>query len=286
MYSSCDFSFGHTHSAQRNQKRFGSCSCIARLMRDSDKVSACRGAYTTFLSGATYVPGVQCLLTSAARAGAVCPFVVLYDDRERVALPTAALAALKAAMRPTDVLVPLTSLYKTLGVDKLRKHAYTGVEICPDPTSTREGRRLYEKSEYTTPWLKLWLWALPASRYEHLLYLDADIAFLHNLDHVLMHPPSLIERQTDEELEEHAKAAAAAARATAAAASSPPLPHGGGVSLYASAAAQCPRQTAFNSGVMLFKPSLLQVRSRCAKTHALTALSQPHTQSMSPCLRS
>ena len=196
---------------------------------------ACRGAFTTFVSGAAYVPGVQCLRVSATRSGSTCPWVVVYDDRVRVAMPRGAITALASGMRPgIDELIPLTSLYAKL--HNHLAHAYIGVDICNDSAvvGEHEGRRLYEKSEYLTPWLKLWLWAL--DKHEHLVYVDADSTFQSNVDELLRQPPPVAHEGDGRRNSSRAP------------------------SLYAMAAASCPRQAAFNSGVMLFRPSSHSLR--------------------------
>ena len=140
-----------------------------------DASATCRGAYTTFLSGVFYVPGVRCLLRNRRRIGSVCPFVVVYDDRPVESaghhLPAALLASLRRALRrPGDALVPLTSLFFRYpgGPAALRQsEPFMGIAICNATAGSAhhghdgmraghshrvaEGRRLYEMREYTMP---------------------------------------------------------------------------------------------------------------------------------------
>ena len=210
----------------------------ASLGATREGAATCRGAYTTFVSGVNYVPGVQCLLRNRAQVGSNCPWVVVYDDRDRpsTALPRRVLRSLSLMMtRLGDELVALSSLFGRLGGNASLQHdAFTGV-VCEDAVPASAGRRLYERSEYTTPWLKLWLWALP---HEYLLYVDCDVLLTRSLDALLREPPRVLAS--------------------------------GDVGLLAMPAASCPKQASFNSGVVLFRPSLeaLAALQRLAATWA------------------
>ena len=182
----------------------------------------CRGAFATFLSGRSYVPGVLCLLRSRTRIGSSCPWVVVYDDRDGRSPLHSQLAMLTSSMVAGDELLPLSELLATVSNQVLRTASFTGSLICPrGHDGTIQGRRLYG-SEYTLPWLKLWLWALRPDRYEHLLYIDADILLLTSLDELLRRPPLA---EDDAHI------------------------------LAIDATMVCPGQHAFNSGILLFRPS-------------------------------
>lgn len=94
------------------------------------------------------------------------------------------------------------------------------------------GRRLYAQDQYFAPWLKLWLWALVTL--PSIVYLDADVLVRQNIDALF----SFVGGGSSVALDRYSLAAVPARC---------PIP--GGRNL-----------TAFNTGVLWLRPSLLRLR--------------------------
>ena len=185
---------------------------------------SCNGAYVTFIQKDEYVPLAGCLEDQLAHVNSTCRFVVMYDS---LSLSQSAKAALQNRFDNAS-LVELSSLFQRLNSSN---SAFRGQEKFyrkANHTSSSSffyGRRLYASLEYFTPWLKLWLWALP---FQSVIYLDADVLVLRNLDHIF----------ADMASSEHAEVAAV-----------PTTCH-----------TPLGDLTAFNAGVMWLRPSLRRLR--------------------------
>lgn len=187
------------------------------------------GVYATFIAGDSYVPLARCLASQLQRVSSKCPFVVVFDDREAATSSEGA----RALREHVGTVFPLTTLFATLSNRTSNTSDATSRGAAffgpPPPKAPRAGRRLYAATRYYTPWLKLWLWALP---FPAVVYLDADVVVLRNLDRIFVDTPKAAPR---------ALFAAVPVRC--------PIPYMQGRNL-----------KAFNSGILWLRPSIERLR--------------------------
>lgn len=120
-----------------------------------------RFAYATLLTRDSYLPGAQCLARSLRAAGASHPLLVLHTPDTLSAAAGAAMAAEHGVvMRPVA-----------------RYHP---------PPGTVDARR-YKLPGYAECWTKLRLFDLEGE-FDRIVYLDADMLVLRNLDHMFELP--------------------------------------------------------------------------------------------------
>ena len=161
-----------------------------RLLPRPPAASPCSGAIVTSVSGDTFVPYALCLVSMLRRVNTTCPIAIVYDDvNPSRRLPDASLRALQTA-RAVSELIPLSAL-----IQRALRHpaiAWTGALPAATQTTrtsievpTSAGRRLLSKDGFGVASNKLWLWALDPRRYPRVAYLDVDVAVLHNIDALL-----------------------------------------------------------------------------------------------------
>ena len=141
------------------------------------------GAFVTFLSGDSYVPGALCLWAQMHRLKSRCALLLVYDDRDGFGLSAGSLQRIRATFGPGRVL-KLSSLFARMGGARTAVYGhrnFTAIRRKPMRFSF-EGRRLLPRSSGmglhadVTSWLKLWLWAIPPSRYSQLVRFAALLA--------------------------------------------------------------------------------------------------------------
>jgi len=175
-------------------------------------------SYVTYISRDEYVPIGSCLARQLQAVQSRAPLSVLFDDRS---LSHDGSAELRRNFH-ANALFDLTSLFAKLDNGS---SAFYGKRSKTKSSKVESGRRLYATDQYFTPWLKLWLWALP---FKSIVFLDADVLVLRNIDEVLT-------------------ASLAAPHDMAAMPVQCPLPTG-------------MRLTAFNTGLMWLRPSLKRLK--------------------------
>ena len=140
----------------------------------------CPGAIVTSVSGEAYIPHALCWAKQLRHLNHTCPIVIVYDDVDRSSarISMASLASLRSAA--TSV-IPLSSL-----VQRAQSDPAVGWHG-PLPTHwvQRRARRRRLLSDGLLASNKLWLWGLDAKRFPRCLYMDTDVAILHNLDALL-----------------------------------------------------------------------------------------------------
>lgn len=117
------------------------------------------GSFVTWLSGRSHLNAALCLRRQLIRVRSLCPLLLVYDDNT---VPSEAREALERAYGAANV-ISISSL----------RHS----------TSENPGRRLYQTVQTTLP--KLWIWALPPTRYPRLFYMDLDVLVNSNIDDLL-----------------------------------------------------------------------------------------------------
>ena len=169
--------------------------------------AVCHGAFVSLLSGDRYVAGAFCLHRSLVALGSACPLVLVYDDRFAERAPSNASLRLLVRTFGPENLVPITSLFSQLpGISHRvrtnfsvwREFRFEQRRPLPAPTAVSPrrsrrvpataGRRLYAMTfgaELYATHLKLWLWALPAAQYPRIVLLDLDMVVTANLDFLL-----------------------------------------------------------------------------------------------------
>jgi len=112
-------------------------------------------AYATLLTRDTYFPGVKALLRSLVRVRAQHPLVVMYTAE------ILSQNAINALEREGCVMKAVIRYIPPLG---------------------SHDTSLYKLQLYQECWTKLRMWEM--TEYERLVYLDADMVVLHNIDHL------------------------------------------------------------------------------------------------------
>lgn len=171
-----------------------------------------KGSFVTMVSGDAYAIAALCLRSQLSLLKSSCLLTLVYDDG--IFLPplsAALLAKLEAAfgrrhMLPLSwlrsaaadtaarvanatCLHPRRERYPSLCRDAgllgrmsdVSSAAAPRVETTYEPPNVH-GRRLYATGMHALTRAKLWLWALPTTRFPRAVFLDADLLVLSNLD--------------------------------------------------------------------------------------------------------
>jgi inositol 3-alpha-galactosyltransferase len=182
-------------------------------------------AYATLLTRDTYLPGAQCLARSLRAAGAAHPLLVLHT------LDTLSATAAAVMSLETGVVMRPVARYHP-------------------PPGTADAR-LYKLPAYSECWNKLRLFELEGE-FDRIVYLDADMLVLRNLDHLF-------------ELPEEEDGGGALWAAPDCAAGRETLAERAACALLRS------RPHYFNAGLMVLRPSTARFHSFGAALHSGTA---------------
>ena len=186
------------------------------------------------------MPQALCLAHQLIRVKTSCPHLLFHDDR-----PT--------AMLPKETLHRLTQVHSHVyAASWLWSQANLSASPLPEATATvvrarpltsQAGRRLFESgSQFIagTLLLKLYLWALPPTLWQRIVYIDLDVLVQHNIDALLSLP-----------FEEPLAAVHTGAHGCA-----PPSSH------------------PFNSGLLVIKPSMSTLRALLLRSCVLSSSSR------------
>ena len=154
----------------------------------------CKGAFVTHVSGEKFVPYAQCLVRQLRRVNTTCEIVIVHDD---LALSRRLSAkALAALSRVRATLIPLSSLVRRALSDPaiawrgplpmvISSAARDGRTAAAAAASNPPRRRLVVKDYFSSTANKYYLWALDPARFPLAVYLDIDVAVFSNLDALL-----------------------------------------------------------------------------------------------------
>ena len=186
-------------------------------------------AFVTLLSSSRFLPGALCLPRQMARVQSVCPLYLVLDDGTWASMSRTERSGLLEAYGGRKHIFMLSTLLSEAGYPPSSLASAAAIPVVtplfgsdkrssppvPPSTSWSELVRIAAQT------LKLWLYALPASRFRRVAFLDLDMLITRNVDALLL-------ADTQRQL----LASVPAANCT---------PHGVPV---------------FNSGVLVFSPSL------------------------------
>ena len=157
-----------------------------RLLKDSG--SGCLGSFVSLLTTDAYVEAALCLHTQLRLLKSTCPLVLVYDDAY---LSAAALSRLQQSFAANHLL-PLSSLIERSAAQIARARQ----TVCTSRKCAKGGRLTNNSYRASGGLLevhsvkKIWLWALPSTRFPIACYLDLDVLITSNLDALIEGPTS------------------------------------------------------------------------------------------------
>ena len=148
------------------------------LLLQDHRGSSCDGSFVTLITTDSYMEAAVCLRKQLRLVKSICDIVLVYDD---AALSAASVATLQSAF---DAMVPLTSLVNRshAQIARARQESLSvrGKAFAGRLTGEGRGGGLAAQSM-----LKVWLYALPASRFPLVCFLDLDLLITTSIDHLL-----------------------------------------------------------------------------------------------------
>jgi len=123
----------------------------------SSEDQSCQGSFVSLVSGSRYINAALCLHRSMVAVNSACAFVLVHDDRPEMALQSSELTRLAASFGENN-LVPITSLFSQLpsyehkirlNYTRWTSFNFTKKRDIPTPTRPRSGRPLHGRRLYT-----------------------------------------------------------------------------------------------------------------------------------------
>jgi hypothetical protein len=142
-----------------------------------------RDAFVVLLSSPRFAPAALCIQRQLTRVRTACPLYLVLDDHTWTSMKQS--ERWQSTVRNivsvySDRIIMLSTLLSEAG------HALEASNMFHSNVSTRASARMFAQAK------KLWLFALPASRFRRIAFLDLDLLITRNID-VLLPPAAAVD---------------------------------------------------------------------------------------------